>query len=164
MEVAPRRRRWRRLTPVIAGVGCTLVGLAIGLLVEIESDGTFVQRLAPLIAGFSLGLAIFAIGAHLSRWGWPLSTVAAVGWALGMFAVAAWILEDWSLCGFAPTFAEPTPRGLPSPKCGQNPAQVRAQLAGLFGFGAIIAASLLAWLLRRAKILRARRRLSLEPS
>lgn len=93
----------RRLSIWMASLVCLVAGVAIGAAVELGTEDTATQRLAPVIAGFSLGLVILVLGSRRGprltkdlRFG--LASFGAFGWLVGMIAVTGWILESPGRC------------------------------------------------------------------
>lgn len=151
----------RRVLVLLGTVAPLAIGLWIATLIQ---DRNAIERLAPVIAGFSFGLAVLALGAPLGsrpllfrltrRLQWVLALVAAVGWVLGMYAIVGWILEPPPRCfSIGPEFQE---RVAPTPGCGGR-GVTGFEIAGIAGSLVILALAAAIPALERAAEMRRRR-------
>ena len=139
----------RRLLIWTASIGCLCAGVIVGAAVELGSLDTATQRLAPVIAGSSMALAIMVLGSRRGpnltkdlRFG--LASFSAFGWLVGMIAVTGWILESPGHCSGI-IIENPKLRALAERGVDLCPhvtaaraAQNRVMLAGGIGFFVIL--------------------------
>jgi hypothetical protein len=139
----------RRLLIWTASLGCLFAGVTVGAAIERGTLDTATQRLAPVVAGSSMALAIMVLGsrrgAHLTknlRFG--LASLSAFGWLVT--AVMGWLESPgWCSSFEYPKLGAQVESGavdLCPHVTAARAAQNRMMLAGLIGFFVILAVGL----------------------